>query len=109
MKKIIITTFLTLCASLAYAGSGCGGCSGDKKGDKDKEAGLTESSITLACATSCGEGDKKGKNEGASSLSNDTTLLAGSCGGCGGGKKGGDTSGDDKTDGFTAGSLESVA
>jgi len=32
MKKLLLLSLLSLTASLAYAGSGCGGC----KGDKDK-------------------------------------------------------------------------
>ena len=64
MKKLLLTSLLMLCASLAYAGSGCGGggCDSDKK---DGKADSTQSNAVLAGA-GCGDkcGDKKdGKSD----------------------------------------------
>jgi hypothetical protein len=66
MKKLLLTSLLMLCASLSYAGSGCGGggCDTDKK-DKAPKADFTKSSTILAGA-GCGDkcGDKKdGKSD----------------------------------------------
>ena len=47
MKKLLLTSLLMLCASLAYAGPGCGGggCDTDKK---DGKADSTQSNAVLA-------------------------------------------------------------
>ena len=61
MKKLLLTSLLTLCASLAYAGSGCGGggCESDKK---DGKADFSENKTVLAGG--CGGcGDKKDKKD----------------------------------------------
>jgi hypothetical protein len=61
MKKLLLVSFLTLSASLAYAGSSCGGAGCDKDG-KDEKSGLTQTSITLA--GSCGGGDESCDEKG---------------------------------------------
>lgn len=85
MKTLLISCFLTLAASLAYAGGSCCVKSGDSK-DKDAgESGVAESSITLACG-----GDKDGSRDSETpGLSEPvTTLAACGCGGDNGDKKG---------------------
>jgi hypothetical protein len=89
MKTLILASFLTLCASIAYAGSSCGGggCDKDKKGGK---SGLTETTSLIA-GTSCGDkcGDKKKEKAPEKApktgLTESTDLFAGAgCGtGCG--------------------------
>jgi len=71
MKTLLISCFLTLAASLAYAGGSCCVKSGDSK-DKDAgESDVAESPITLACGCSGDKGDKKGEK-----FSIRDTLLA---------------------------------
>ena len=80
MKKLLLTSLLTLCASLAYAGSGCGGggCESDKK---DGKADFSQNKTIVA--SSCGGcSDKKDKAPKAD-FSVNKTFLAGGCGGCG--------------------------
>ena len=75
-----------LCASLAYAGSGCGGggCDSDKK---DGKADFSQNKTILAssCGSCGGCGDKKDKKDKApkADFSENKTVLAGGCGGCG--------------------------
>ena len=80
MKKLLLTSLLMLCASLAYAGSGCGGggCDSDKK---DGKADFSQNKIVLAG----GCGDHKDKKDKApkADFSENKTILAKSCGGCG--------------------------
>jgi len=89
MKTLILASFLTLCASIAYAGSSCGGggCDKDEKGGK---SGLTETTSLIA-GTSCGDkcGDKKTEKAPKTGLTESTDLFAGAgCGtGCGDKKK----------------------
>ena len=83
MKKLLLTSLLMLCASLTYAGSGCGGggCDSDKK---DGKADYSQSKIILAGG--CGGcGDHKDKKDKApkADFSENKTVLAGGCGGCG--------------------------
>jgi len=84
MKKLLLISFLAVSASLAYAGSGCGGCDGDKKADKDKAAKPESTSVIVAgsCGGCSGDKDKKDK-----SATEATYQFAGSCGGCSGGDK----------------------
>ena len=73
MKKLLLTSLLMLCASLSYAGSGCGGggCDTDKK-DKAPKADFTKSSTILAGA---GCGDKCGdKKDGKKDCKSDFTV-----------------------------------
>ena len=104
MKKSLLTSLTMLCASLAYAGSGCGGCicgtgktdhiqcnavlansCEDKCGDKkDGKSDHTQSKAVLAGG--CGGcGDHKDKKDKApkADFSENKTILANSCGGCG--------------------------
>lgn len=83
MKKLLIISFLTLTASLAYAGAGCGGCGGDK--DKKKSDASSAQTTSYQVAKSCGGcGDKDDKKKSdASSYEAARTVLAKSCGGCG--------------------------
>lgn len=62
MKKLLIASFFTLCASLTYAGSGCGGgsCDGDKKDGKTGFSAPTTIQAGSGCGDACG-GDKKDK------------------------------------------------
>ena len=63
MKKLLFTSLLMLCASLAYAGSGCGGggCDSDKK---DGKADSTQSNAVLAGGCGDKSDDKKdGKSD----------------------------------------------
>jgi hypothetical protein len=63
MKKLLLTSLLMLCASLAYAGSGCGGggCDSDKK---DGKADSTQSNAVLAGGCGDKSDDKKdGKSD----------------------------------------------
>ena len=83
MKKLLLTSLIMLCASLAYAGSGCGGggCDSDKK---DGKADSFQNKIVLAGG--CGGcGDHKDKKDKApkADFSQNKTVLANSCGGCG--------------------------
>ena len=83
MKKLLLTSLIMLCASLTYAGSGCGGggCDSDKK---DGKADFSQDKIVLAGG--CGGcGDKKDKKDKApkADFSENKTVLAGGCGGCG--------------------------
>ena len=83
MKKLLLISLITLCASLTYAGSGCGGggCDSDKK---DGKADFSQNKTILAGG--CGGcGDKKDKKDKApkADFSQNKTVLAGGCGGCG--------------------------
>jgi len=85
MKKLLLTSLLMLCASLAHAGPGCGGggCDSDKK---DGKADYTQSNAVLA--GDCGDkSDDKKDCKTDNTLSN--AVLAGGCG----------DKGDDKKDG----------
>jgi hypothetical protein len=76
MKKILLTSLLMLCASLAYANSGCGGggCDSDKK---DGKADSTQSNAVLAG----GCGDKSDdKKDGKADSTQSNAVLAGGCG-----------------------------
>lgn len=74
MKKLLLTSLLTLCASLAYAGSSCGeGCGGDKK-DKDGKEELSSSVTTLACKDKC-DGDKKGDKADSELFQSETSVA----------------------------------
>ena len=55
MKKLLITTLLSLCASLAFAGSSCG----DDKCDKKDKSQRVESSTSFACKKDKCDGDKE--------------------------------------------------
>ena len=82
MKKLLLTSLLMLCASLAYANSGCGGCGDSDK--KDGKADFSQNKIVLAGG--CGGcGDHKDKKDKApkADFSENKTVLANSCGGCG--------------------------
>ena len=50
MKTLLLVSLFTLSASLTYAGSGCGGCSGDKdkKGGTGEKTGFIESTTLVA-------------------------------------------------------------
>ena len=76
MKKLLLTSLLMLCASLAYANSGCGGggCDSDKK---DGKADSTQSNAVLA--GSCGD-KSDDKKDGKADSSQSDAILAGGCG-----------------------------
>ncbi|MFW5874199.1 MAG: hypothetical protein ACOCVJ_02220 [Verrucomicrobiota bacterium] len=125
MKKLLIASFFTLAASLAYAGGSCCeeksdckdkdagnscvaeacatlACGGDKDGDsKDKDSG--KSCVAEACATlACGgdkDGDSKDKDSGKSGVTEASSVLAGS-GCCGDKGDKDDKSCDKKAEGF---------
>ena len=78
MKKLLLTSLLMLCASLSYAGAGCGGggCDTDKK-DKAPKADFTKSSTILAgagCWDKCGD-KKDGKKDGKSDFTVRQTAV----------------------------------
>ncbi|GEM_PF-2798793 len=62
MKKILLVSFFTISASIAYAGSGCsgGGCDKGSKTDKDRKTGLIEAGAVFA-GSSCSGGGCGGK------------------------------------------------
>ena len=66
MKKLLLTSLLMLCASLAHAGPGCGGggCDSDKK---DGKADYTQSNTVLA-------GDCGDKSDDKKDCKTDNTL-----------------------------------
>ena len=76
MKKLLLTSLLMLSASLAYAGSGCGGgsCDTDKK---DGNADVSQNKIVLAssCGSCGGCGDKKDKKDGKSDFTAQVTAF----------------------------------
>ena len=75
MKKLLLTSLLMLCASFAYANSGCGGCGDSDK--KDGKADLSQNKIVLAG----GCGDKSDdKKDGKADSSQSDAILAGGCG-----------------------------
>lgn len=98
MKKLLIASFFTLAASLAYAG---GSCCEEKSDCKDKDAG--NSCVAEACATLACGGDKgcdsKDKDSGKSGVTEASSVLAGS-GCCGGKGDKDDKSCDKKAEGF---------
>ena len=69
MKKLLLTSLLMLCASLAYANSGCGGCGDSDK--KDGKADYSQNKIVLAG----GCGDKKDKKDGKSDFTAQLTAI----------------------------------
>ena len=76
MKKLLLTSLLMLCASLAYAGPGCGGggCDTDQN---DGKADSTQSNAVLAG----GCGDKSDdKKDGKADSTQSNAILAGGCG-----------------------------
>ena len=76
MKKLLLTSLLMLCASLAYAGSGCGGggCDSDKKDGKAPKADFSVNNTFLAGG--CGGcGDKKDKKDGKSDFTVQLTAF----------------------------------
>ncbi len=79
MKKLLLTSLIMLCASIAYANSGCGGCGDSDK--KDSKADYSQNKVILACGCSC----KKDKKDTApkTDFSENKTVLASGCGGCG--------------------------
>ena len=75
MKKLLLTSLLMLCASFAYANSGCGGCGDSDK--KDGKADFSQNKIVLAG----GCGDKSDdKKDGKADSSQSDAILAGGCG-----------------------------
>ena len=76
MKKLLLTSLLMLCASLAHAGPGCGGggCDSDKK---DGKADYTQSNAVLAGG--CGDKSDDKKDGKADSIQSNA-VLAGGCG-----------------------------
>ena len=86
MKKLLLTSLLMLCASLAYAGSGCGGggCDSNKKHGKT-DFSQNKTILASSCGSCGGCGDKKDKKDKApkADFSENKTILAGGCGGCG--------------------------
>ena len=87
-KKSISIALLSLIAGLAYAGSGCGDCDGDKS-DKDGKKSLTPSTAVAVPMGNCGgcDGDKDGDTKTEVSPVQ-TQLIAGNCGDCGDNKDG---------------------
>ena len=75
MKKLLLTSLLMLCASLAYANSGCGGC-----GDSDKKDGKADySQNKIVLAGGCGDKSDDKKDGKADSIQSNA-VLAGGCG-----------------------------
>jgi hypothetical protein len=75
MKKLLLTSLLMLCASLAYANSGCGGC-----GDSDKKDGKADySQNKIVLAGGCGDKSEDKKDGKADSIQSNA-VLAGGCG-----------------------------
>ena len=64
-----------LCASLAYAGSGCGG--GGDSDKKDGKADFSQNKTVLAssCGSCGGCGDKKDKKDGKSDFTAQLTAI----------------------------------
>jgi hypothetical protein len=86
MKKLLLTSLLMLCASLAYANSGCGGggCDSDKK---DGKADSTQSTAVLA--GSCGDKSDDKKDGKADSTQSNAVIAGAGCGDKCGDKKDG--------------------
>jgi hypothetical protein len=75
MKKLLLTSLLMLCASLAYANSDCGGC-----GDSDKKDGKADSTqINAVLAGGCGD-KSDDKKDGKADSTQSNAVLAGGCG-----------------------------